>query len=175
MAADDDIYSGSPRFMAELNKMEAEEAEKWVDLTAMVMGVINFTQAEQDELKAISPIDFYNSGLKLPKSNLQFTLDAMGINDTNRTIPALADLEAAYTAHFKAEAVMSLYRARLELARMFSRQPVSVNSRQAKLTNLAKVTGKFEIIASAFGHYTEWNKVKEAVSIIEALFLTEKI
>ena len=175
MASDDQIFSGSPRFMTELNKMDPEEREKWVDLTQVALKAVVFTPTELEELKQASPVSFYDTGLKTPRRNLEDTLQSAGITDDNRTIPAIADIEKAYRSHFVSEKILATYKVRLELARIFGKTPISLNSKEVEMPHLSKVMEKFKLVANAFTHYAEWSQLKEAISLIEALFLTEKI
>ena len=175
MTADDQIFSGSPRFMAELNRMDPEEREKWVDLTQVALKAVVFAPTELEELKQASPVSFYNTGLKTPRQNLKDTLQSAGITDDNRIIPAIADIEKAYRSHFVSEKILATYKVRLELARIFGKTPISLNSKEVEMPHLSKVMEKFKLVANAFTHYAEWSQLKEAISLIEALFLTEKI
>ena len=141
----------------------------------MALKAMAFTPTERAELKQATPVSFFEMDLKTPRHSLEVTLQAVGITDDNRTIPAIADIEKAYRTHFTSEKIIATYKNRLELARMFGRTPLSQNSRELKMPNLSKVTEKFKLVAKAFTTYADWDQLKEAISLIEALFLTEKI
>ena len=141
----------------------------------MALKAVVFAPAELEELKQATSVSFYDTGLKTPRRNLEDTLQSVGINDDNRTIPAIADIEKAYRTHFSSEKILAAYKVRLELARVMGRSPINQSSHAVEMPNLSKVMDKFKLVASAFTHYTEWSQLKEAVSLIEALFLTEKI
>lgn len=175
MTSDDPIFSGSPRLMQELNRMDADERVKWVNIMDVALEAIEMTPEEKTELASIHNVLLHNAGLRSPNRTLEATLAGFGITEANRDIPALQDIIDAYTMHFKAAEVTLKYQDRIELASLLGRTITGLTSKTPELSNLRVWLKRFNLLQNGFNQYSDSKTSTQAVEIITLLHETGKI
>lgn len=170
---EDPIFNGSTRMMAELAKLDAEEREKWVNVLDIAVQATTMTKDEKDEIEKSAGIDLYNAGFRQPntKDTLYDVLTRLGITSTNETIPAIAEIKAAYTRHFEATPLESKYQIKSELSRLIGNNSdyVIPRPKQVSKPNLNSIIKSFGLISNGFSAYGDWNHMAQAIKLIEAV------
>ena len=174
MDQEDPIFSGSAKMLAEVAKMEQEEQDKWIDIMTLVKAALTATDEEKKELAASTPVNLYNAGFRSPGrgDTLTTVLDKLGINNTNDQIPAIAEMKAAYEAHFAVALVAAKYEIKASLSGvvgMGAHTFVLPPSRNINTQAMFDVRKSFPILNHAFSNFNDWPVFNQAVRVIEAL------
>jgi hypothetical protein len=174
MDAEDPIFSGSPRLMAELKKLEAEEQAKWINIVDWAIEALKITDAEKAEIATAVSLNFYAAGFRQPdnRDTIDTVMQKLGITTANETIPALAEIKAAYVQHFRVTPIFTKYALKNELSALLGlgqhfRFP---GQQEVNRPNLKKALKEFDLLDAAFGHYSNsFSSQKQAVTLITTL------
>lgn len=173
MSQDDPIFSGSPKMLAAIAKMENDEKGRWMNVMDLAVEAVVVTAEEKAEIQSVHAVVF--NEIRRPERTLEATLKCLGITTDNWHVPALAELVNAYQMHFQAEAITKKYEARLQLASLIGRSSVTgMTSKYPDLTNLKAVLNKHSILGQGFGSYSDWSVAKQAVHFIVMLHEAEQ-
>jgi len=101
----------------------------------------------------------------------------LGITSTNETIPAVAEIKAAYERHFQIIPLETKYQIKGELSRLLSLgDGFSIpRAKQISKPNLISLTKKFGLVANAFSSYSNWATMAQGIKLIEALTIAKMV